>query len=576
MNYTSSKQSTGLTALPPWRSRLLFSLMLACLFLLFARAVYLQCIHNAFLQEKGNERYGRTIGVAAHRGMISDRNGKPLAISTPVESVWVSPQEVDATPGQLSHLAGILRMHHHDLLSRLADKAREFVYLKRQLPPDQAEKVVRLGIAGVALQREYRRYYPDGQVAAQLLGFTNVDDRGQEGMELALQSRVGAEDGSQRVIKDKRGHVIEKVASLRPPKPGANVMLSIDNKLQYLAFTELRRAVRMHHAKSGSIIVLDAKTGEVLALGNYPSYNPNNRDGATPGLLRNRAVVDQFEPGSTMKPFTVAAALQAGIVKPDTRIDTDGGKMTIGHYTIHDAHRDGVLTVAQVIQKSSNVGAAKMALSLPPKLMWQDLSADGFGEPTGCGFPGEASGKLRDYRKWRPIEQATMAYGNGISVSLLQLARAYTAFANDGILMPVSLLKRDAPPRGTRVFSARTAREVRAMLELVAKPGGTAPLAQISGYRVAGKTGTAHKLEHGHYVDHYIASFVGMAPASNPRLIIAVKVDDPQGPVYYGGQVAAPVFSAVMRQALHMLGVPNDAPLDNVVKPTGEIVKEET
>ncbi len=576
MNYTSSKQSTGLTALPPWRSRLLFSLMLAGLFLLFARAVYLQCIHNAFLQEKGNERYGRTIGVAAHRGMISDRNGKPLAISTPVESVWASPQEVDASHGQVARLAHILRMPAGEVASRLADTAREFVYLKRQLPPDQAEKVVRLGIAGVALQREYRRYYPDGEVAAQLLGFTNVDDRGQEGMELALQSRVGAEDGSQRVIKDKRGHVVEEVESLRLPKPGADVTLSIDNKLQYLAYSTLSQAVRQHHAKSGSIVVLDAKTGEVLALGNYPSYNPNNRDGATPELLRNRAVVDQFEPGSTMKPFTVAAALEAGLVKPGTLIDTTGGQMTIGRYTIHDAHPDGVLTVAQVLQKSSNVGAAKMALSLPPKVLWDDLSADGFGEPTGSGFPGEAGGKLRDYKTWRPIEQATMAYGNGISVNLLQLARAYTAFANEGMLLPVSLLKLSAPPQGTRVFSAATAREVRDMLELVVKPGGTAPLAQISGYRVAGKTGTAHKLENGRYVDHYVASFVGMAPASNPRLIVAVKIDDPQGTQYYGGEVAAPVFSTVMSQALHMLGVPNDAPLDNVIKPTGEIVKEDT
>lgn len=576
MNYTSSKQSTGLAALPPWRSRLLFFLMLSGLLLLVARAVYLQCIHNAFLQEKGNERYGRTIGVTAHRGMISDRNGKPLAVSTPVESVWASPQEVEASPRQVRHLAEILGMPYGELSSRLADTAREFVYLKRQLPPDQAEKVVRLGIAGVALQREYRRYYPDGAVAAQLLGFTNVDDQGQEGMELSLQSRVGGEDGSQRVIKDKRGNVVEQVESLRIPKPGADVVLSIDNRLQYLAFTELQQAVVRHHAKSGSIVVLDARTGEVLALGNYPSYNPNNRGSANPDLLRNSAIVDQFEPGSTMKPFTVAAALEAGKVKPGTLINTMGGSMTIGSYTIHDAHPDSILTVAQVIQKSSNVGAAKIALALPPGVFWHDLTEDGFGETTGSGFPGEADGRLRDYKAWRPIEQATMSYGNGISVSLLQLARAYTAFANDGKLLPVSLLKLDAPPAAKMVFSSATARAVRDMLELVVKPGGTAPLAQIRGYRVAGKTGTAHKLEHGHYVDHYVASFVGMAPASNPRLIVAVKIDDPQGGAYYGGQVAAPVFSAVTEQALHLLDVPNDAPLDNVTRPTDEIVREET
>ncbi len=576
MNYTSSKQSTGLTALPPWRSRLLFFIMLSGLFLLLARAVYLQCIHNAFLQEKGNERYGRTIDVTAHRGMISDRNGKPLAVSTPVESVWASPQELEATPRQVRRLAEVLGMSYGELSSRLADTAREFVYLKRQLPPDQAERVVKLGVAGVALQREYRRYYPDGEVAAQLLGFTNVDDQGQEGMELALQSRVGGEDGSQRVIKDKHGNVVEQVESLRLPKPGADAVLSIDNKLQYLAYTELRQAVARHHAKSGSIVVLDARTGEVLAMSNCPSYNPNNRGAANPEALRNSAAVDQFEPGSTMKPFTVAAALEAGRVKPGTLINTSGGEMTIGGYTIHDAHPDSVLTVAQVIQKSSNVGAARMALSLPPEVFWRDLNQDGFGEPPGSGFPGEAAGKLRDYKSWRPVEQATMSYGNGISVSLLQLARAYTVFANDGMLLPVSLLKLDAPPEGSRIYSAATARAVRDMLELVVQPGGTAPLAQISGYRVAGKTGTAHKLEHGHYVDRYIASFVGMAPATNPRLIVAVKIDDPQGGQYYGGQVAAPVFSTVMEQALHLLGVPNDAPLDNVAKPTGEVVREDT
>ena len=338
---------------------------------------------------------------------------------------------------------------------------------------------------------------------------------------------------------------------------------------------ELRLAVEKHHAKSGSIIVLNAKTGEVLAMGNWPSYNPNNRVKPDPAVMRNGAVIDQYEPGSTMKPFTVAAALQAGKVTPKTVIPTDGGKLQIGGYTIHDTHVSYGLTVAQVIQRSSNVGAAKMALSLPPELMWDDLNAEGFGKPSGSGFPGEASGRLRDYKKWRPVEQATMAYGNGISASLLQMARAYTIFANDGVLMPVSLLKLNKPPKGKRVFSATTAREVRAMMELVTKPGGTAPLAQISGYRVAGKTGTAHKVENGRYVNHYIASFIGLAPASNPRLIVAVKVNDPRGE-YYGGQIAAPVFSIVMGEALRLLGVPNDAPPDNVIKPTGEIIKEDT
>lgn len=576
MNFTSSTQSTGLVALPPWRSRVLFVLMLAGLFLLLVRAVYLQCIHNAFLQEKGAARYGRVIGVSAHRGMISDRSGVPLAVSTPVESVWVNPQEVEATPQQVRRLAQVLNMNLDEVKSRLSDTARGFVYLKRQLPPDQAAGVVGLGIAGVSLQREYRRYYPDGEVAAQLLGFTDVNDKGQEGMELALQELVGGEAGSQRVIKDNLGNVVESVASLRLPKPGSDVVLSIDNKLQSLAYRELKQAVEQHRAQSGSIVVLDAKTGEVLALSNYPSYNPNNRSKPSPEMLRNHAVIDQFEPGSTMKPFTVAAALEAGKVKPGTLINTAGGALTIGGYTIHDSHPGNMLTVAQVIQQSSNVGAARMALALPPQVFWRNLNEGGFGEPTGSGFPGEAPGRLRDYKSWRPVEQATMSYGNGMSVNLLQLARAYTAFATDGELLPVSLTKLDVPPTGRKLYSETTARAVRDMLELVVQPGGTAPLARISGYRVAGKTGTAHKVENGHYVDHYVASFVGLAPASSPRLIVAVKIDDPKGGQYYGGQVAAPVFSAVTGAALHLLNVPNDAPLDNVSQPSGEIVREET
>lgn len=575
MNHVSSRQYTEAAALPPWRARVLFFVMQAGLFMLFGRGVYLQCIHNAFLQQKGSERYSRVLEISAHRGSILDRNGDPLAVSTPVEAVWACPSKVDATPHQLRELAQVLEMSVGEITSRLADRDREFVYLKRQLPPYQAEQVVRLGISGVSLRREYRRYYPDGNVAAQLLGFTDVDDNGREGMELALQPQVGGEDGSRSVIRDKHGNVVEQVASLRPPKPGVDVILSIDNRLQSLAIRELRLAVEKHHAKSGSIVMLDARTGEVLAMGNWPSYNPNNRVKPEPAVMRNGAVIDQYEPGSTMKPFTVAAALESGKVTPRTVIDTAGGKLQIGGYTIHDTHVSYGLTVAQVIQRSSNVGAAKMALSLPPQVMWDDLKAEGFGEPTGSGFPGEASGRLRDYTSWRPVEQATMSYGNGISVSLLQLARAYTIFAGDGVLMPVSLLKLSAPPEGKRVFSADTAREVRAMLELVTKPGGTAPLAQISGYRVAGKTGTAHKVEHGRYVDHYIASFIGLAPASHPRLIVAVKIDDPKDE-YYGGEVAAPVFSTVMGEALRMLSVPNDAPPDNVIQPTGEIVREDT
>ena len=575
MNYASSIQVTGLKELPPWRSRLLFVLLLLGLCALMARSVYLQGIHNDFLQQKGDARYGRIVDINAHRGMITDRYGEPLAISTPVESIWISPQDVEVTPQQVKQLAQIVGMNAEEVKNRLFDTSRDFVYLQRQLPPEQAEKIVKMGVPGVALHREYRRYYPDADVTAHLLGFTDVDDNGQEGIELALQEQLGGKAGSQRVIKDRRGHIVEDVASIRAPKPGSDLALSLDSKMQYLAFREIKLAVEQHNAKTGSIVVLDAKTGEVLALANWPSYNPNNRDKPSLKVMRNHAVTDLFEPGSTMKPFTVAAALEAGKVRPETVINTEGGVFTVGGRKIHDTHPETVLTVAQVIQKSSNVGAAKIALSLPPETFWRSLSETGFGAQTGSAFPGEAAGKLRDYRKWQPIEQATMSYGNGISVNLLQLARAYTVFANDGDLKTVTLRKQEVPTIGKKVYSQATAQAVRDMLELVVKPGGTAPLAQINGYRVAGKTGTAHKLENGHYVNRYIASFVGLAPASNPRLIVAVMINEPSGEQYYGGQVAAPVFSNVMGSALRLLNVPNDAPLGNVLMPPSDIVKEE-
>jgi cell division protein FtsI (penicillin-binding protein 3) len=574
MNYASSIQTTRIAALPPWRSRLLFIVLLLGLCALVGRAVYLQGIHNDFLQQKGDARYGRVVDINAHRGMITDRYGEPLAISTPVESIWASPQDAEATPRQVKQLAQVLGMDKEEVASRLFDTSRDFVYLKRQLPPEQAEKVVKLEVPGVSLRREYRRYYPGAEVTAHLLGFTNVDDNGQEGIELALQEQLGGKAGSQRVIKDRRGHIVEDVASIRAPKPGSDLALSIDSKMQYLAFREIKLAVEQHHAKAGSIVVLDAKSGEVLALANWPSYNPNNRDKPSIKTLRNHAVTDLFEPGSTMKPFTVASVLEAGKVTPQTVINTENGIFDVGGRTIHDTHPEASLTVAQVIQKSSNVGAAKMALSLSPETFWRSLSAVGFGEQTGSAFPGEAAGRLRDYRKWIPIEQATMSYGNGISVNLLQLARAYTVFANDGELKPMTLLKQDVPSVGKKVFSTTTARAVRDMLELVVQPGGTAPLAQINGYRVAGKTGTAHKLEGRHYVNRYVASFVGLAPASNPRLIVAVMVDEPSGE-YYGGQVAAPAFSNVMGSALRLLNVPNDAPLGNVLMPPADIIGEE-
>ncbi len=575
MKYAASAHIDITAKLPGWRATALFMILLAGLTGLLGRGVYLQGIHNGFLQEKGNARYSRVIEVSAHRGMISDRNGEPLAISTPVESVWASPSDVEADKRQVKQLSQILGMDIDDVTNRLFDTSRDFVYLKRLLPPEQVEKVVSLKLPGVSLQREYRRYYPAGDEAAQTLGFTGQDDNGQEGMELALQEQLAGKPGSQRVIKDNHGYIVEDVGSLHASKPGSDIVLSLDSNLQHIAYRELEIAVRQHRAKAGAVVVLDARSGEVLALANYPGYNPNNRNNTSSKAMRNRAITDLFEPGSTMKPFTVAMAIERGKVNPNTIINTEHGVFMLNNRKIHDAHQESRLTVAQVIQKSSNVGAAKIALSLKSDMMWQGLKDSGFGEQTGSNFPGEAPGKLRAPKTWRPIEQATMAYGHGISVNLLQLARAYTIFANGGELIPISLLKLGAPATGKKVFSERTAHELRDMMEMVVLPGGTAPLAQVAGYRVAGKTGTAHKLEDGHYVDRYVASFVGFAPASSPRLIVAVMIDDPDGVNYYGGEVAAPVFSKVMSAALHALNVPNDAPLDNVVAPPPNIVKEE-
>jgi cell division protein FtsI (penicillin-binding protein 3) len=575
MNYAASAHPDITAKLPGWRAIALFAVLLAGLAGLLGRGVYLQGIHDDFLQEKGNARYSRVIEVSAHRGLISDRNGEPLAVSTPVESVWASPPDVEADRRQVKKLAQILGMDTEEVKNRLFDTSRDFVYLKRLLPPDQVEKVVSLNLPGVLLQREYRRYYPAGEEAAQTLGFTGQDDIGQEGMELALQDQLAGKPGSQRVIKDNHGYIVEDAGSLNASKPGSDITLSLDSNLQHIAYRELENAVKQHHAKSGAVVVLDARSGEVLALANYPGYNPNNRSNTSSKAMRNRAITDLFEPGSTLKPFTVATAIETGKVNPHTVINTEHGVYTLGDWKIHDSHPEPMLTVAQIIQQSSNVGAAKIALKLKSETMWQGLADSGFGAPTGSNFPGEAPGKLRDPKTWRPIEQATMAYGHGISVNLLQLARAYTIFASDGELKPISLLKLDAPVAGKKVFSDRTVREMRRMLEMVVLPGGTAPLAQVAGYRVAGKTGTAHKLEDGHYINRYVASFVGFAPASDPRLVVAVMIDDPAGADYYGGEVAAPAFSKIMSAALHALNVPNDAPPDNVIAPPAEIVKEE-
>ena len=564
--------------LPTWRRRVLLIGVLTLFAGLFMRGIYLQSLHKEFLQQKGDARYSRTLVLQAHRGRIMDRNGELLAISSPVESVWASPPDVTINKQQKAALAKLLTIKTKDIDKKIANRAREFVYLKRRISPDLAAKVMSLEIPGVFLQREYKRFYPAGDVTAHLVGFTGIDDNGQEGFELAQNSVLSGKAGSRRVIQDRQGHIVEDLEAVKVPQDGHDLVLSIDRRLQYLAFRELAKAVELHKAKAGAVVILDAKTGEVLAMVNLPTYNPNNPINIK-GKTRNRAITDMFEPGSTMKPVTASAAMQFGDYKPDTKIQTAPGRMSIGPATINDTHSYGVLTVAQVIQKSSNVGAAKMALSLKKEELWSTFNQLGFGTRANIGFPGESAGIVRNYKTWRPIEQATMSFGHGISVTLLQLARAYTVFTNEGELKPVSLIKLAQSPVGHQVFSGQVANDVKAMLELVVQPGGTALRAQVAGYRVGGKTGTAHKIgPHGYEPDKYVASFVGIAPASNPRLIMAVMIDEPttEKDQYYGGVSAAPVFSAVMADALRMLAVPQDAPNNNVVIPpeTTEDAKE--
>jgi cell division protein FtsI (penicillin-binding protein 3) len=553
--------------LPAWRRRMLLIVVLLGFATLLGRSIYLQAMHKNFLQEKGDARYSRTLTLPAHRGMITDRNGEPLAISTPVESIWASPPDFEATSQQVDKLATLLDLKPASIRKKLSDNEREFVYIKRRIPPQLAAQVMSLGIPGVFMQREYRRYYPAGEVAAHVVGFTGIDEDGQEGLELAFQDWLSGKPGSRRVIKDRQGHIVEDLEAVKVPQDGHDLVLSIDRKIQYLAYRELAHAVETHKAKAGAAVVLDARTGEVLAMVNVPTYNPNNPVNMR-GRSRNRTIIDIFEPGSTLKPFTAAAALELGTFTADTQVQTAPGYLRVGSATVHDAHPQGLITVAEIIQKSSNVGSAKIALTMEPQYLWSMFNQMGFGRPTGIGFPGEASGKLRNYKTWRPIEQATMSYGHGISLSLLQLARAYTVFANDGELRPVSLLKLKEPVIGQQVFSAKTARSIKDMLEMAVLPGGTAPRAQVVGYRIAGKTGTAHKLGPGGYqADKYVSSFVGLAPASNPRLIMAVMIDEPSNGQYFGGSVAAPIFSTVMAGALRMLAIPQDAPSDNIVLP---------
>ncbi|GAA5177939.1 penicillin-binding protein 2 [Niveibacterium umoris] len=560
-NFTFNHNPLLSEKLPVWRARFVLVLLLAGFVALGCRAAWLQGVKTDFLQAKGESRYARVIELPADRGKIIDRHGEVLAVSTPVRSVWAIPDDISLTPAQTRELARMLALDPAELNRKLASD-KEFVYLKRQVPPDIADRVAALNLPGIHTQNEFRRFYPSGEVAAHVVGFTDVDDNGQEGIELAFQKDLLGHAGSRRVIKDRRGHIVEDVESIKKPREGSDVTLALDSKIQYLAYSALKQAVTVNKAKAGSAVVIDVKTGEILALVNSPTYNPNNRVRLSGAQLRNRVLTDTFEPGSTMKPFTAAAALESGKFRFDTIINCAPGRMTIGSATISDAHPHGALTVAQVIQKSSNIGSAKMSLALPAEQMWEMYDALGFGSQLKLGFPGEAAGRLRPARIWRPIEQATMSYGHGISVNLMQLAQAYLVFAREGDLIPLSLTRVETPPlHGKPVFSQQTAREVRAMLETVTQPGGTATLAQVPGYRVGGKTGTAMKLEGGVYTNKYVSSFVGLGPISNPRLIVAVMVDEPTGGKHYGGEVAAPVFSELMAGSLRALGVPPDAPL---------------
>lgn len=569
MNY-SSKRLLKLH-LASWRMALVAGLILFWFGTLIFRAVYLQGLNKNFLRGKGDEVSARILSIPAHRGMVMDRYGKPLAISTPVEALWARPgQTTEIDKHQMTELARILNIPATVLSKKLHEERKGEIAVDRVLTPEQAARIAALGLPGLGLHREFRRFYPEGEVTAHVVGFTNVDEVGREGIEHAYDDWLSGKPGSRHVLKDRRGRVVADIGPMRGAQMGGNLALSLDLKLQYLAHRELAAAVAANKAKGGGIVVLDAKTGEVLALSNLPVYNPNNRSQYDPAQARNRVVADTYEPGSTMKPFTIAAALERNLVRPDTLMELPDD-FRVGGKLIRDDHYHPRLTVSEILQKSSNIGAVRIAMRLKPEQFWDTLKRAGFGQLPGSGFPGEASGILRDYKNWKPVEQATMAYGHGISVTLLQLARAYMAFANDGVVMPLTFLKREADDlNGDRVLSVEIARTVRTMMETVTQEGGTAVLAQVPGYRVAGKTGTAHKLIGGRYSpDRYIASFVGMAPASDPRLIIAVMIDEPSGAAYYGGLVAAPVFAQVMAAALRQLDIPPDQPESPAIRVTG-------
>ena len=528
---------------------------------LVARAVYLQVLDKDFLNHQADTRHLRTESISAHRGTILDRNGEPLAISTPVDSIWVNPKEFAEAVDRIPQLAKALEVQSETLMRRITRSMdKEFLYLKRHLNPSAAQRVMALKLPGINVQREYRRYYPASEVTGHLVGFTNVDDEGQEGLELAMNYWLEGEPGAKRVLKDRLGRSIENVESIRPPHHGKDLRTSIDLRLQYLAYRTLKAAVKTHNARSGSVVILDVKTGEVLAMVNQPTYNPNDRSQFIAERYRNRAITDIFEPGSSIKPLIVAAALESGQYRPSSVVDTAPGYVTVGAKKIEDSRNLGRISLTTILARSSNVGVTKLAMTLQPDQLWGIMTQFGLGEMTSSGFPGESAGMLTHYSNWRPISQATIAYGYGVSVTPLQLAQAYAAIGNGGMMQPISLFAIDDASQGERIVSDDTATAVRRMLEEVVRPGGTGTKASVDGYRIAGKTGTAWKFAKGGYSeDKYISIFAGLAPASNPRLATVVVIDEPGGELYYGSDVAAPVFADVMSESLRLLAVAPDA-----------------
>jgi cell division protein FtsI (penicillin-binding protein 3) len=560
INYTSSPLLASRT--PVWRSKFVVAAIALGFAGLAARALYIQVIANDFFQRQGEVRFTRTLALPSNRGRILDRNGLILASSVPAPSIWAIPEDVERDLPRLQKLAKLLEMPLAELNKRLEDEDKSFVWLKRQVDESVGKEITALGIKGIYQRMEYKRQYPEGEAAAHVVGFTNVEDKGQEGIELAFNKDLAGHNGSRRVIKNRLGQVVEDVGEQIAPVDGPDIQLSMDSKVQFFAYQKLRDAVLLHKAKAGSVVVLDVVTGEVLALANYPSYSPSKRLNMSGEQLRNRALTDTFEPGSVMKPFTVGLALDTGRVTPQTLIDTGAGKLTVTGSTISDSHPNGVLTVEGVIQKSSNIGTAKIAMQMPAREMWELFSSAGFGQKPQISFPGAVSGRLRPYKTWRPIEQVTMSYGYGLSASLFQMARSYTVFSNEGKLIPATMLKNSATAVGTQVLSARTAGQIRKMLQLAAGPGGTGQKAQTIGYSVGGKSGTAYKQVGKGYGSagnrKYRGWFVGMAPIEKPRIIVGVMIDEPSAGVYYGGAVAAPVFSEVVQQTLRMMGVQPD------------------